>query len=95
MSQSSTKYCKMAWYSFNVIFAPLTLGMQVIFLCNIYSNCTFWLDEGPFLSTTYQITSSITLIPRPGSVVVERSSGMREVGGSIPCRGIRVIEDVI
>ncbi len=26
------------------------------------------------------------IIPRPGSVVVERSPGMREVGGSIPGR---------
>ncbi len=29
---------------------------------------------------------SIYMAPRPGSVVVERSPGMREVGGSIPGR---------
>ncbi len=30
--------------------------------------------------------ASIHVPPRPGSVVVERSPGMREVGGSIPGR---------
>ncbi len=34
----------------------------------------------------YVCTLSITIAPRPGSVVVERSPGMREVGGSIPGR---------
>ncbi len=32
------------------------------------------------------VTNTIQKGPRPGSVVVERSPGMREVGGSIPGR---------
>ncbi len=36
--------------------------------------------------TLIRIPNSITKRPRPGSVVVERSPGVREVGGSIPGR---------
>ena len=37
--------------------------------------------------TEYMLPSiSHHMSPRPGSVVVERSPGMREVGGSIPSR---------
>ncbi len=35
-------------------------------------------------STTFSVRIILLIPPRPGSVVVERSPGMREVGGSIP-----------
>ncbi len=38
------------------------------------------------LGTTLVLGIILVLGPRPGSVVVERSPGMREVGGSIPGR---------
>ncbi len=53
-------------------------------------NCTTTFDlEWPWkliVKLNAYIRLYTLLLPRPGSVVVERSPGMREVGGSIPGR---------
>ncbi len=57
--------------------------------CWYWPDSKFFLVHKPYIDTIPMIKSS--LFPsewrlRPGSVVVERSPGMREVGGSIPGR---------